>query len=128
MLSKHRCPVWMLGGFCLVAGLATAADSPSQTAPPAQNAPPAAAADWVPPIYEIHRAGGKITIDGKLDEPAWFAAPACGPFQFTWYKQGKQEQSVAKLLWDDEYLYVGHVCEDMRPFPLMPSRRVFTCT
>ncbi len=65
-----------------------------------------------PPVYEIHRAGQKIAIDGKLDEAAWFAAPAVGDFHFTWYREGEKERTVAKLLWDDENLYIGHVCQD----------------
>jgi hypothetical protein len=64
------------------------------------------------PSYTIHRAGTPITIDGKLDEPAWFAAPSVGPFRFAWWKSGKQEQTVAKMLWDDEYLYVAYLCQD----------------
>ena len=65
-----------------------------------------------PPVYEIHRTAMPIKIDGKLDEPAWFAAPLVGEFHFTWYKDGCQERTVAKMLWDDENLYIGHVCED----------------
>ena len=73
---------------------------------------PADEPEFTPPVYQIHRAGTPIVIDGKLDEPAWFAAPDVGPFHFTWYKEGKKEQSVAKLLWDDTNLYIAHVCED----------------
>jgi hypothetical protein len=47
-----------------------------------------------------------------LDEPAWFAAPAIDRFEFTWHRAGAREQSVAKLLYDDEHLYVGHICQD----------------
>jgi len=65
-----------------------------------------------PPEYEIRRAGVPIEVDGKLDEPAWLAAPAVGDFHFPWWKDGKQEQSVAKLLWDDENLYIAHICQD----------------
>lgn len=64
------------------------------------------------PEYQIHRAGQEITIDGRLDEPAWSAAPQVGAFHFTWYREGQKEQSVARLLWDAENLYVGHICED----------------
>ncbi len=71
-----------------------------------------AADDWKPPVYTVHRAAGPITIDGKLDEPAWFAAPGMGPLHFTWYKSGGKEQTAVKLLWDDEYLYVAHVSLD----------------
>ena len=71
---------------------------------------PTSAAD--PPRYEIRRAAGKITIDGKLDEPAWKAAKSVGAFKFAWWKAGKKEQTVAKLLWDDTHLYVSFRCED----------------
>ncbi len=65
-----------------------------------------------PPRYTIYRTETPITIDGKLDEPGWFAAPSVGDFQFAWYKSGKKEQTVAKLLWDDEYLYVAFLVQD----------------
>jgi len=64
------------------------------------------------PQYEIVRTGTPIKIDGQLDEPAWLAAPEVGIFHFPWFKEGAREQSVAKLLWDDQNLYVGHVCQD----------------
>lgn len=62
--------------------------------------------------YTIYRAGTPITIDGRLDEPAWLAAPDVGAFVFPWYESGKQEQTVAKMLWDDTHLYVAFLCED----------------
>jgi hypothetical protein len=64
------------------------------------------------PEYTIHRAGGPIVIDGRLDEPAWFAAPDVGRFSFPRYEGGKMEQTVAKLLWDDTHLYAAFICED----------------
>ena len=62
--------------------------------------------------YEVLRAGSEIEIDGKLDEPVWFAAPQFSPFHFTWYEQGKKEGTVVKMLWDDEHLYIAHICQD----------------
>lgn len=73
-------------------------------------ASPAVAEDR--PGYTVYRAGTPIAIDGRLDEPAWVGAPAVGAFVFPWYENGKQEQTVAKLLWDDENLYVAYICED----------------
>ncbi|MDA0747315.1 MAG: carbohydrate-binding family 9-like protein [bacterium] len=74
---------------------------------------------WASPIcaeerlsYTVYRAGTPITVDGRLDEPAWNAAPDVGAFVFPWYESGKKEQTVAKLLWDDEHLYVSYICED----------------
>ena len=62
--------------------------------------------------YTIYRAGTPITIDGRLDEPCWSAAPDVGVFVFPWWTGGKKEQTVAKLLWDDANLYVSFICED----------------
>jgi hypothetical protein len=64
------------------------------------------------PRYDIYRAAGRIVVDGKLDEPAWEQAPSAGDFHFNWWKEGEKEQTVAKILWDDENLYVGYYCND----------------
>ena len=63
-------------------------------------------------FYEIHRATSPINIDGKLDEPAWQHAASVGDFGFPWPKEGKKEQTVAKLLWDDNNLYVSWYAHD----------------
>ncbi|HUQ90162.1 MAG TPA: carbohydrate-binding family 9-like protein [Bryobacteraceae bacterium] len=70
------------------------------------------AQDWTPPSYTVLRAATPIRIDGKLDEPAWFAAPAVGRFHFPWWTSGKKEGSIAKILWDKENLYIAHIAED----------------
>ena len=64
------------------------------------------------PSYSIFRTNVPIIIDGKLDEPAWTASPDVGAFQFPWWESGKQEQTVSKMLWDDENLYVFFLVED----------------
>ncbi len=64
------------------------------------------------PEYVMHRTDGPMQIDGRLDESAWLAAPVMGPFHFPWYKEGRKEQSVAKMLWDHEYVYIAHISED----------------
>ncbi len=62
--------------------------------------------------YDIYRASPPITIDAKLDEPAWREAPAVGEFNFNRWKQGEKEPTVAKMLWDDQNLYVSYYCSD----------------
>ena len=62
--------------------------------------------------YTIYRADAPPTIDGRLDEAAWTAAPDVGGFVFPWWEAGAREQTVAKLLWDDEHLYAAFLCED----------------
>lgn len=52
-----------------------------------------------------------IKIDGKLDEAGWKSAKAVDPFVFPW-EVGKNEGTRARLLWDDQYLYVSFVCDD----------------
>jgi hypothetical protein len=56
-----------------------------------------------------------ITIDGKLDEPAWVAAASTGPFVHV--GNGKPDprlpvQGEARLAWTDEHLYVGFEVRD----------------
>jgi hypothetical protein len=64
------------------------------------------------PTYEVKRAAVPLAIDGKLDEKAWQAA-APMEFIFPWdFQTGAKQKTTAKLLWDDDYLYVGYECED----------------
>jgi hypothetical protein len=74
------------------------------------------------PQYTILRTSEPLTIDGKLDEPAWARAPSVGDFKFAWYESGKKEQTVAKLLWDTEFLYVSFYCEDAHIFATRTKR------
>jgi hypothetical protein len=70
------------------------------------------AQDWTPPQYTAYRAATTIQIDGVLEEPAWFSAPAARLTHFPWWRNGKKEDTVVKLLWNDEYLYVAHISQD----------------
>jgi hypothetical protein len=72
----------------------------------------ATAAESSLPEYEIARTTSKLVIDGKFDEPAWLAAPAVGEFLFPWHEAGAREQSLVKLVWDDNRLYIASLCED----------------
>ena len=64
------------------------------------------------PRYEVRRATSAIVVDGKLDDPAWAAAPAV-TFLFPWKERAEpKRKTTARLLWDDRYLYVGYECED----------------
>ena len=64
------------------------------------------------PEYVMYRTAGPMRTDGRLDEPAWLAAPVMSLFHFPWYKEGRNERSMAKMLWDDEYVYIAHICQD----------------
>ena len=64
------------------------------------------------PTYTVKRTTGSINVDGLMTEGDWQAAQSAGDFVFPWYEGGKKEQTDARLLWDDEYLYVVFRCED----------------
>ena len=65
------------------------------------------------PRYEVKRAVVPIVIDGKLDDKAWDAASPAVSLQFLWENQtGAKQKTAVRLLWDDQYLYVGYDCED----------------
>jgi hypothetical protein len=70
---------------------------------------------YMPPRgYVCYRADGPITIDGKLDDPAWQAA--------TWTEdfvdiEGDRRpaprlRTRAKMLWDDQYFYIAAELEE----------------
>lgn len=62
-------------------------------------------------------AGAAITIDGRLDEPAWASAPVAGPFVDVGSGRPARQGAVqgsARLLWDEAHLYVGFDVQDRR--------------
>jgi hypothetical protein len=79
----------------------------SQVAAESQDAPPR-------PRYEVQRASGRIVVDGVLDEAAWESASPPATLQALWDQQtGPRQATAARVLWDDEYLYVGYEVEDV---------------
>ncbi len=56
-------------------------------------------------------------IDGRLDEPAWAAAPADDRFRQSYPDDGlaPTERTEVRVLYDDDALYVGVRCFDTRP-------------
>ncbi|MCP4175214.1 MAG: hypothetical protein GY758_31075 [Fuerstiella sp.] len=64
------------------------------------------------PQFTIHRVDSSIRVDGRLDESAWRNAATFGSFRFPWWVNGKKEQTIARMLWDDRFLYVSYECED----------------
>lgn len=65
------------------------------------------------PSYEVRRATSPIVIDGIVDEDAWKAASSPVSLQFLWDEQtGAKQETLVRLLWDDQYLYVSYEAED----------------
>jgi len=64
------------------------------------------------PKIEVRRASARPIIDGKLGEADWKRADAV-TFQFPWNEQtGAKQKTTARMLWDDEFLYISYECED----------------
>ncbi len=59
------------------------------------------------PSYNVQKANEVIKVDGALSEKAWSRAGEI-PFVFPWATGEVTESSIAKILWDDQNLYVGY--------------------
>ena len=65
------------------------------------------------PRYDVKRATGPITVDGRLDEAAWASASAPVTLQFLWETQtGAKQKTSARVLWDAQALYLGYDADD----------------
>jgi hypothetical protein len=69
--------------------------------------------------------GAPIVVDGRMDEPSWQAAPLEDSFTQVAPDEGKPASvhTAFRVLWDDEYLYFGAVCDDDQPPVATLSRR-----
>ena len=63
---------------------------------------------------EAARRLGTLTVDGRLDEPAWESAPAFDGFvqRFPVEKAAPLQATEVRVLYDDWMLYVGVRCRD----------------
>jgi hypothetical protein len=85
----------------------------------------------VPPVtlphprgYVCYRAPSQIVIDGKLDDKAWEAAPWTAPHCDIEgdVKPDPPLRTREKLLWDDEYLYIGAELEEPHVWATLSER------
>lgn len=74
------------------------------------------------PNYVIRKASGPIIIDGKADEDSWKNSPMSP--NFTDAEGGRQVggKTVARLLWDDDYLYAFVQAEDRDVYSQFQNR------
>ncbi|HSA56263.1 MAG TPA: DUF5916 domain-containing protein [Gemmatimonadaceae bacterium] len=75
----------------------------------AQENPTATAHDRPVPVSRAVRTDAAIRLDGRLDEPAWSAAPLTDAFTQIDPDEGEpaSERTEVRVLYDDEHLYVG---------------------
>lgn len=67
-----------------------------------------------PPYHICYRAPQPMTVDGRLDEPAWRKAGWTDEFVDIEgsLKPRPRFKTRAKMLWDDEYFYIGAELEE----------------
>lgn len=67
-----------------------------------------------PRTYVAYRTEGALNIDGKLDESSWQKAKDTEEFEDISGKgfAAPKYKTTAKMLWNDDYLYVGAVLEE----------------
>lgn len=93
------------------------------------SAPPGAAQDGSDlserPRAQAVRATGPLTLDGRLDEPAWSSAPPVESFTQNDPEEGRpvSEPTSVRFLYDGEALWVGAVLEDAEPVASRLGRR-----
>ncbi len=72
--------------------------------------------------YTIKKINSTLQIDGRLTEPEWQAAALTERFVHPSDGSAPVLSTYAKFLWDDEYLYVGFICEDPNVWATMTNR------
>lgn len=71
-----------------------------------------AASPTTRPTYVAPRCDMPITIDGKLDEPAWQRVPESAPFVPVRPDAVMTRRTTLRMTYDDTTLYVGVRCDD----------------
>lgn len=78
--------------------------------------PIASEAQWRPATYVAYQTTDSIVVDGQLTEASWIRAPTTDPFVDIEgdREDPPDEQTRVKVVWDQEYLYVGAVLEESK--------------
>lgn len=72
--------------------------------------------------YIVKKTATSPVIDGNLDEQAWQNAVLTESFVIYQTGAATQLNTQCKLLWDDNYLYIGFICEDPDVWATLENR------
>lgn len=77
-----------------------------------------------PSGYVVYRTTGEIKVDGNIDEAAWAEAPTVGEFRDISGEgfPAPKYNTEAKMLWDDNYLYISAVLEEPNVWAYLQKR------
>ena len=79
-----------------------------------RSGPDLEAVPFAPRRYVAYRSPSPLNVDGRLDEPGWSATSWSDPFIDieSDSRPAPRFRTRAKMLWDDEYFYVGAEMEE----------------
>ncbi|MEN9797868.1 MAG: hypothetical protein RL653_1564 [Pseudomonadota bacterium] len=63
------------------------------------------------PVYKAPKAAAPPTVDGVLDDAAWEKAPVV-QLKGSYDGRSVSLRTLARVTWDDQFVYVGFDCED----------------
>ena len=122
-----RCVATLLVCLLLASVAPAQTPAPPRGQSPAQareqaSAPPTAEPTQTPTITAVRMNDGEhITLDGRLDEPAWQRATPAGNFTQQLPQTGAPatEQTEVRFLFTKDALYMGVICFDHEPDKLL---------
>ena len=76
--------------------------------------------------YPCHRVNGEITVDGRLDEPAWQKAPKV-ELMIPVTNETPFGKTEGRIVWDDKYIYVGFKAYDKDIWSYYKTRDELVC-
>ena len=76
--------------------------------------------------FIISRTDSPPTIDGRLDDPAWMQATVVDDFHQNTpnYREAATELTVVRLLYDDDFLYIGADLHDSNPDKIIATQLI----
>jgi hypothetical protein len=113
-MLKTASTVFFLSLILSVSGFAQSVSSPNAGANGLLSTPADYERVRATKVVKAIRIQDKITLDGRLDEPAWQLAPAATDFFQQQPHAGElsPEQTDARFLYDDDNMYVGLFLHD----------------
>ncbi len=74
------------------------------------------------PVYEVSRTATPIKVDGKLDDLVWTKVAPLRDFRQNLDGSTGVAKTVAKVLYDDDFLYVSFYCSDDNIWATLKTR------
>src|SRR5258705_7376671 len=74
------------------------------------------------PVYEVSRTATPVKVDGKLDDAVWNKVAPMRDFRQNLDGEPGVVKTEARMLYDDNFLYVSFRCPDKNIWATMKAR------